>query len=82
MAVNLYMKSRKVFFFFMPHDRSLILHSTRFLFSFFGHALQFWGISVPQSGTEPRPTTVKAPSPNHWTPREFPATSFLIREYS
>ena len=30
------------------------------------------GILVPQPGMEPRPPAVKAPSPNHWTDREFP----------
>ena len=42
-------------------------------FSFF-----FWprpaacGILVPQPGIEPRPSAVKARSPNRWTAREFP----------
>ena len=30
------------------------------------------GILVPQPGIEPRPSAVKAQSPNHWTAREFP----------
>ena len=30
------------------------------------------GIVVPQPGIEPRPLSVKAWSPNHWTIREFP----------
>ena len=34
------------------------------------------GILVPQPGIEPWATTVKAPSPNHWTTREFPPFSF------
>ena len=40
--------------------------------------LIFWqccvacGILVPRSGIEPRPSTVRAWSPNHWTAREFP----------
>ena len=40
--------------------------------------LIFWqccvacGILVPWSGIEPRPSTVRAWSPNHWTAREFP----------
>ena len=29
------------------------------------------GILFPQLGTEPRPSAVKAQSPNHWTTREF-----------
>ena len=34
------------------------------------------GILVPQPGIEPRPSAVKAWSPNHWTAKEFP--SFII----
>ena len=34
-------------------------------------------ILVPQPGIEPMPPTVKAWSPNHWTPREFPQGAFL-----
>ena len=30
------------------------------------------GYSVPQSGIEPKPLAVKAPSPNHWAARESP----------
>ena len=30
------------------------------------------GILVPQLGVGPGPSAVKAPSPNHWTAREFP----------
>ena len=28
------------------------------------------GISVPKAGIEPRPLTIRARSPNHWTPKE------------
>ena len=44
------------------------------LFLFFLAALHSLacGISVPQPGTEPAPSAVKARSPNHWTAREFP----------
>ena len=34
------------------------------------------GILVPRPGVEPRPSAVKAQSPNHWTAREF-----LVRMY-
>ena len=34
-------------------------------------------ILVPQPGTEPRPSAVRARSPNHWTAREFPVSVFL-----
>ena len=40
---------------------------------------------VPQPGIESGPTTVKAWSPNHWTPKEFPRCNNLKRnklEYS
>ena len=30
------------------------------------------GILVPQPGIEPRPSTVRVPTPNHWNAREFP----------
>ena len=30
------------------------------------------GILVPQSGIKPRPSAVKAQSPNHWTTRKLP----------
>ena len=33
------------------------------------------GILVPRPGVEPRPTAVKATSPNYWTAREFPIAS-------
>ena len=35
------------------------------------------GILVPRPGVEPKTSAVKAPSPNHWTAREFPITEFL-----
>ena len=37
-----------------------------------GHPAAVCGVLVPQPGTEPGPTSVKAPSPNYWTAREFP----------
>ena len=36
------------------------------------------GILVPPPGIEPRPTAVKAPSPNHWTTRELPELFFVF----
>ena len=35
-------------------------------------------ILVPQPGIEPRPSAVKAQSPNHWTAREFPSFYFFF----
>ena len=35
------------------------------------------GILVPQPGIEPGPSAVKAPSPNHWSAREFPVIYFM-----
>ena len=37
-------------------------------------------ILVPQRGTELGPSSVKAPSPNHWTAREF-SVLFVRRSY-
>ena len=34
-------------------------------------------ILVPQSGTEPAPSVMKAQSPNQWTVREFPLSLIL-----
>ena len=34
------------------------------------------GILVPRPGIEPRPSAVKARSPNHWNTREFPQVCF------
>ena len=36
------------------------------------------GILVPLPGIEPRPSAVKAQSPNHWTTREFPQPDFKL----
>ena len=46
------------------------------LFFFFG-LVAACGILVLQPKIKPRSLTVKAPSPNHWTTREFSACSFL-----
>ena len=43
---------------------------------FFGCAP--YGIFVPLPGIEPGPLTVKAPSSNHWTAREFPSHCFKV----
>ena len=43
---------------------------------FFWLCFEAYGILVPQSGTEPRPLAVKAPSPNHWTTKELPSLLF------
>ena len=39
--------------------------------------LYFFRILVPQPGIELAPSKVKAQSPNHWAPREFPQNIFL-----
>ena len=33
-----------------------------------------WGMLVPRPGIKSGPSAVKAPSPNHWTTKEFPVT--------
>ena len=43
-----------------------------FFFPFFWPCLEACEILVPQPGIEPRPSAVKALSPNPWTAREFP----------
>ena len=48
----------------------------RFL-SFFLCGYAACGILVPGPGIEPRPLTMKAWSPDHWTAREFPLIRFL-----
>ena len=40
-------------------------------FFFWSHCVAC-GILLPRPGIEPRATAVKAPSPKHWTAREFP----------
>ena len=42
------------------------------LFLFFSPHLAARGVLAPQPGIEPQARAVKAPSPNHWTIREFP----------
>ena len=37
------------------------------------------GILVPRPGIEPRPSAVKAPSPNHWTAGEFPVSFHFLK---
>ena len=44
------------------------------LFFFFFWPLMAWGMLVPRPGIESGPSAVKAPSPNHWTTKEFPVT--------
>ena len=47
------------------------------LFIYFWPRLAACGILVPRPGIERGPTAVKAPRPNHWTAKEFPATFIL-----
>ena len=47
-------------------------------FCFFVMALlQVVGILVPQPGMEPAPPALETQSPNHWTTREAPRSSFI-----
>ena len=48
---------------------------------FFGHT-EASGILVPQPGIEPRPSAVRAWSPNHWTTREFPGGYLIYGIYN
>ena len=49
-----------------------------FLFSFFWPYCMACRILALWPGIEPRPSAVKAQSPNHWTTREFPYILFYI----
>ena len=56
----------------------------RFLFFFLATLRGLLGILVPQLGIEPGARTVRAPSPNDWTSREFPhrfLQEFTTREF-
>ena len=48
------------------------LRWTLFIYLFIWPRCAACGILVPWPGIEPSPSAVKAPSPNHWTAREFP----------
>ena len=43
-----------------------------------GAACVAFRILVSSPGIEPGATAVKAPSPNHWTAREFPQITYLM----
>ena len=63
---------------FSSSVKSLLLaiyFSTTFFFFFLPHCMAC-RILVPWSGIEPGPSAVKVWSPNHWTTREFPMTTF------
>ena len=54
----------------LNHNILRALHSGLFFFL----PLQWLSESVSWPGIKPRPLTVKAQGPNHWTTREFPGT--------
>ena len=56
------------------HNGILIILHFDFVFAF-GHAAG--GILVPQPGTEPAPSAMKALNPNNWTAREVPIMIIL-----
>ena len=49
---------------------SPLLSKPFFFFPFFGHSAWLVGSYFPKQGSNPA-LSVKAPSPNHWTAREF-----------
>lgn len=57
-----------------PHTRDSS-GSIYFLFIFLA-ALEICGVLVPHPGAGPRPSAVKAPSPNLWATGEFPHSTF------
>ena len=61
-----------------PGRHRLRLHVV-YVFFFFGSCYAACRIVVPQPGIESRPpATGKAPSPNHWTIREFPKAACFL----
>ena len=60
----------------LEHSIHLFSLSVHCLFFFFLAAQCACGILVPQPGIEPRPSAMKAQSPNHWTTGDFPSLSF------
>ena len=62
---NCLFKSFAHFFFFIFYFYSFCLHH------------EACGILIPQPGIEPGPLAMKAPSPDHWTAREFPLCPVL-----
>ena len=62
------------------HDLENYLYHINFFF--FLAMLYAFRILVPQSGMEPRPPAVEAPSPNHWTAKEFPHIKFFYTRWS
>ena len=61
------------------HLDSSFLSFRLFFFFLGGPHLMAFGILVSQPGTEPGRPAVETPSPNHWTAREVPATSFYLQ---
>ena len=55
---------------------TLIWASRTFLFFFWPYHAAC-GILVPQPGIEPRPSSVRPQSLNHWTARKFPQEQFF-----
>ena len=51
---------------------------TTFFFCLFLFNPMAYGILVPQSGTEPGSSAMRAWSRNHWTAREFLTMPFMI----
>ena len=62
------------------HGNRLCFPSLSVLFSFALAA--HCRLLVPQPGIEPRPLTVKARSPNHWTTRGIPIPTSLTQKCS
>ena len=54
--------------------------SISFSFVFWLH-LTAYEILVPQPGIKPRAPAVRAPSPDHWTAKEFPDFYFLLSRF-
>ena len=58
-------------------EQSITENSKETFFFFFWPHHAACGILVPRPGIEPRPPTVEAWSPNHWTARELPTRNIV-----
>ena len=61
----------------LQHEVIRMTHDWEKNCNFFGHIAGLWDVSLPTKDQTWAPV-VKAPSPNHWTVREFPANYFFF----
>ena len=73
-----FIKIEDFWYLFHPSFLSLFLFKNVY-FSLYHTA---YGMLVPQPGIEPRPSAVRAQSPNHRTAREFPLFFLFLKNYN